>query len=235
MIRLLIYLLPVLGLFGPSLWVQSTIKRNDRELPDMPFTGLEFGHKILAENDLEEVEIESVPEGDHYDPQVKKVLIVEDRLNRKSISSIAIVCHEIGHAIQDKENYRPLAWRQNLVKKTQTFQKIGSAVLVIGLPSVFAITNSPVLTLIAAFLALGCLATNTLIHLVTLPVEFDASFKRALPILENYVPKENLPQCRSVLRAAALTYVAASIVSIFRLRTIFLIFITLFRAVVLKR
>ena len=107
--------------------------------------------------------------------------------------------------------------------------------MVIGLPTVFTITNSVTLTLIAAFLALGCLATNTLIHLVTLPVEFDASFKRALPILENYVPKENLPQCRSVLRAAALTYVSASIFSIFRLRTMFWVFILLFRAVVLKR
>ena len=228
--RLIIFLLPLLVLFGPNLWVRSTMKRHDNELPDMPFTGLEFGNKIITQSELGNVEIESVPEGDHYDPIEKKVRVVADRLNRKSITSISVVCHEIGHAIQDKENYPPLAWRQKLIKKTRVFQNVGSAVLVIGLPSIFTFTHSLALTAIGAFLALGCLSTNALIHLVTLPVEFDASFNRALPILKDYVPKENLPQCRSVLRAAALTYVSASIVSIFRARSIFLIFTALSRA-----
>ena len=65
-------------------------------------------------------------------------------------------------------------------------------------------------------------STNVLIHLITLPTEIDASFKKALPILNKYVPKENLKQCRSVLTAAALTYLAASIRSIINLRFILL-------------
>ena len=76
---------------------------------------------------------------------------------------------------------------------------------------------------------MGCLSTNVLIHLITLPVEFYAS-KRALKILENYVPNSNMKQCKSVLRAAALTYLAQSIVIIFRLKIILLSFINIFKS-----
>ena len=231
MVKLIMYALPFFALFAPNLWVQFTFRKNDKHLSDMPFTGQEFGKKIIAQNELKNVEIESIKKGDHYDPNKKRVCIVKDRLVKKSITSITIVCHEIGHALQDKENYAPLKWRQTLIEKTHIFQKIGSVFLIVGIPSIFAATKSPVFTLICAFIALGCLSTNALIHLVTLPVEFDASFKRALPILKKYVPKENLEQCKSVLRAAALTYVTGSIVSIFRLRSIYLIFIGLFKMV----
>ena len=78
---------------------------------------------------------------------------------------------------------------------------------------------------------MGCLSTNVLIHIITLPVEFDAS-KRALLILEKYVPKKNMKQCRSVLRAAAFTYLAQSIVSIFRLKIILLSFINIFKSLI---
>ena len=162
----------------------------------------------------------------------KKIHIGEDKLNKKSITSIAVVAHEIGHAIQDKENYKPLIMRQKLIEKTMIFQRLGSFLLVIGLPSIFAFTKSPFITFIAAMIIMGCLSTNVLIHLITLPVEFDASFKRALPILQKYVPKENMKQCRSVLRAAALTYLAQSIVSIFRLKVILFSFINIFKSII---
>ena len=79
---------------------------------------------------------------------------------------------------------------------------------------------------------MGCLSTNVLIHLVTLPVEFDASFRKALPILKKYVPKENINQCKSVLKAAAITYLAQSIVSIFRLNIIMLSFINIVKSII---
>jgi len=186
----------------------------------MPFTGNQLGQKLLIENKLENVLIEPIKQIDHYNPIEKKVHISEDKLNKKSITSIAVVAHEIGHAIQDKENYKPLILRQKLIEKTIILQRIGSFLLIIGLPSIFAFTKSPLITFFAAIIIMGCLSTNALIHLITLPVEFDASFKRALPILKKYVPRENMRQCRSVLRAAAFTYLAQSIVSIFRLKII---------------
>ena len=160
----------------------------------MPFTGKELGLKLLKENQLENVLIESINHADHYNQIEKKVRISQDKLNKKSITSIAVVAHEIGHAIQDKENYKPLLLRQRLIEKTILFQRIGSFLLIIGLPSIFAITKSPFITFLAAILIMGCLSTNVVIHLITLPVEFDASFKRALPILQRYVPKDNMRQ-----------------------------------------
>ena len=198
----------------------------------MPFTGNQLGQKILKENNLENVLIEPIKQVDHYNPLKKKVHITEDKLHKKSITSIAVVAHEIGHAIQDKENYKPLLLRQKLIEKTMIFQRIGSFLLIIGLPSIFAITKSPFITFIAAIIIMGCLSTNVLIHLITLPVEFDASFKRALPILQKYVPKENMRQCRSVLRAAAFTYLAQSIVSIFRLKVILFSFINILKSII---
>jgi len=198
----------------------------------MPFTGNQLGQKLLKENNLENVLIEPIKQVDHYNPLKKKVHISEDKLHKKSITSIAVVAHEIGHAIQDKENYKPLLLRQKLIEKTLVFQRIGSFLLIIGLPSIFAITKSPFITFIAAIIIMGCLSTNVLIHLITLPVEFDASFKRALPILQKYVPKENMRQCRSVLRAAAFTYLAQSIVSIFRLKVILFSFINILKSII---
>ena len=198
----------------------------------MPFTGNQLGQKLLIENKLENVLIEPIKQIDHYNPVEKKVHISEDKLHKKSITSIAVVAHEIGHAIQDKENYKPLILRQKLIEKTIILQRIGSFLLIIGLPSIFAFTKSPLITFLAAIIIMGCLSTNVLIHLITLPVEFDASFKRALPILKKYVPKENMRQCRSVLRAAALTYLAQSIVSIFRLKIILFSIFNILKSVV---
>ena len=198
----------------------------------MPFTGKELGIKLLKENKLENILIEPINQVDHYNPLEKKVRISEDKLHKKSITSIAVVAHEIGHAIQDKENYKPLLLRQKLIEKTILFQRVGSFLLIIGLPAIFAISKSPFITFLAAILIMGCLSTNVVIHLITLPVEFDASFKRALPILQKYVPNENMRQCRSVLRAAAFTYLAQSIVSIFRLKVILFSFINILKSII---
>ena len=214
------------------MWVTHVLKKNNKILPDMPFTGKELGLKLLKENKLDNVLIEPIKQVDHYNPLEKKVRISEEKLNKKSITSIAVVAHEIGHAIQDKENYKPLLLRQKLIEKTIIFQRVGSFLLIIGLPSIFAITKSPFITFLAAILIMGCLSTNVVIHLITLPVEFDASFKRALPILQKYVPNENMRQCRSVLRAAAFTYLAQSIVSIFRLKVILFSFINILKSII---
>ena len=232
MIKFFFYLIPFLCIFIPNFWVNYVLRKNNKILSDMPFTGKELGEEILKEQKIHNVSIESIKKLDHYNPVKKIIHIAEDKLTKKSITSIAVVVHEIGHAIQDKENYKPLIIRQKLIEKTMIFQRLGSFLLIIGIPSIFTITKSPLITFIAAIIIMGCLSTNVLIHLVTLPVEFDASFKRALPILQKYVPKENMSQCRSVLRAAALTYLTQSIVSIFRLKVILFSFINIFKSII---
>ena len=229
MIKLFFYILPFLVVFLPSLWVNYILKKFNVTFSDMPFTGKELGKKILEDQNITNVSINSIKQLDHYNPIEKKIHISEDKINKKSITSIAVVAHEIGHAIQDKENYKPLKLRQTLIEKTLILQRIGSFLLIIGLPSIFAFTKNPFITFLAGIMIMGCLSTNVLIHLITLPVELDAS-KKALNILEKYVPNKNLKQCKSVLRAAALTYLAQSIISIFRLKIILLSFINIFKS-----
>ena len=96
MIKLFFYFLPFLSLFVPSMWVNYVLRKNNETLPDMPFTGNELGIKLLQENNLENVLIEPIKQIDHYNPIEKKVNISEDKLHKKSITSIAIVAHEIG-------------------------------------------------------------------------------------------------------------------------------------------
>ena len=226
MTKIFLYLIPLALIYLPIFWIKYNFKKNNKIFEDMPFTGKELGEKILEENNLKEISINSIkdlPIGScHYDHEKKEINISDSIYNRKSITSLAVIVHEIGHAIQDKENSKLLNLRISLIKKTNVLQKIGSIVLIIGIPSIFALTKSPFIVLLMTLIIIASFSTNVLIHLITLPTEIDASFKKALPILNKYVPKENLKQCRSVLTAAALTYLAASIRSIINLRFILL-------------
>ena len=226
MIKIFLYLIPLGLIYLPDLWIKYNFKKNNKIFKDMPFSGKELGEKILEENNIKEIPINSIkdlPIGScHYDPKKKEINISESIYERKSITSLAVIVHEIGHAIQDKENSKLLNLRISLIKKTSVLQKIGAIVLIIGVPSIFALTKSPIIVLLMTLIIIASFSTNLLIHLITLPTEIDASFRKALPILNKYVPKENLKQCRSVLTAAALTYLAASIRSIINLRFILL-------------
>ena len=99
------------------LWLNYVFKKNDVILENMPFNGLEFGNLILKERGLQNVLIEQTKIGDHYDLTEKKIKVLDERLEKKSITAISIVCHEIGHAIQHSENYKPLEQRNKIVKK----------------------------------------------------------------------------------------------------------------------
>ena len=188
----------------------------------MPFNGLEFGEQILKEKGLSDVVIESTMEGDHYDPTEKIVRVKQDRLENKSITAISIVCHEIGHAIQHNENYKPLNRRQVLVDNTAWISKLGGGILYIGFPILFATGSFPLIRGVLIIVLLTIII-NILVHLVTLDVEIDASFNKALPILKEKIPTEYHEKCRSVLRAAAYTYVIGSLQSFISLRYIWLL------------
>ena len=111
----------------------------------MPFNGLEFGEQIIKEKNLSDVVIEGTKGGDHYDPNEKKVRVKQERLDNKSITAISVVCHEIGHAIQHNENYKPLERRQILVKNTTWISKLGGGIFYIGLPTLFATGSLPLI------------------------------------------------------------------------------------------
>ena len=188
----------------------------------MPFTGLEFGKLLLKENTLEGVKITHTDAGDHYDLENQEVRVLEDRLSKKSITAISIVAHEIGHAIQHKEKYIPLEQRTKLVKNTYWISRLGGGVLYSGIPIILA-TGSSSLIKICLFIAFLSVIISALVHIITLDVEMDASFNRALPILKEKVPEEYLIGCRSVLRAAAFTYVIGALTNFLSLRYLWIL------------
>jgi len=206
----------------PMLWLNYVFKKNDAILENMPFNGLEFGNLILKEKGLQNVLIEQTKMGDHYDLNERKIKILDDRLAKKSITAIAIVCHEIGHAIQHSENYKPLEQRNKIVKNTAWITRIGSGILYMGIPTIFA-TGASSLIKVCLVITLLSLLIGVLVHLITLDVELDASFNRALPILKEKVPVEYHRACKSILLAAAFTYLIGTIRNFLSLRYIWLL------------
>ena len=219
---MIFYLFGIFIYVVPGLWVYYTLNKHDDILPNMPFTAKEFGLNLLKEQELENVKIEDTKIGDHYDPNSKTVRVKPDRLDKKSITSITVMCHEIGHAIQHKEEYGPLTQRTNIVEKTMWISRIGGGVLYTALPLIIA-TGSFGLIKICLFFVLISVLIGVLIHLITLNVEIDASFHRAMPILKDKIPEQYHNQCQSILRAAAFTYVIGALTSFLSLRYVWLI------------
>ena len=218
-----IYFILLIILFVlPIFWLNFVFKKNDSILINMPFNGLEFGNEILKEKGLTNVEIEKTLIGDHYDLNEKKVKVLEERLTKKSLTAISVICHEIGHAIQHHEKYKPLEQRNKIVKNTAWITSIGSGILYMGIPTIFA-TGATSLIKVCLIITLLSMIIGVLIHLITLDVEFDASFNKALPILKEKVPKEYHNACRSILLAAAFTYVIGTIRNFLSLRYIWLL------------
>ena len=203
----------------PVVWINYVFKKNDEILPNMPFNGIEFGNQLIKELELKDVCLEKTLIGDHYDLDQKKVKVGEDRLRKKSLTSISIICHEIGHAIQHAENYTPLITRTKLVKNTLWINKIAFAVIYIGLPIIFATGYLPLIK-VCILLILLSLFIGVVIHLVTLEVELDASFNKAMPIIKKKIPAVYHDSCRSILRAAAFTYVVGVFKNLISLRMI---------------
>lgn len=201
----------------PVIWINNVFKKNDKILPNMPFDGHEFGDRLIKEFKLKDVRLEKTLIGDHYDLEQKKVRVREERLKRKSLTSISIVCHEIGHAIQHAEGYSPLFTRTKLVKNTQWINKISALIIYTGLPVIFATGSLPLIKLCVIIVLLSMLI-GLVIHLITLEVELDASFNKAFPIIKEKIPEVYHDACYTVLRAAAFTYVIGVFKNIISLR-----------------
>lgn len=212
-VLLIILLLCIL--FVPQWWAKRVMQRHSAPRADYPGTGGELARHLLDKFELSSVRVEITEQGDHYDPVAKTVRLTADHFNGKSLTAIAVAAHEVGHAIQDALNYAPLRWRSRLVSAANTAQRIGSGMMVL-MPVITLLARSPRAAIIMFALGLSGMALSVLVHLVTLPVELDASFNRALPLLQagQYLDEQDQVAAQQVLRAAALTYLAASLASL---------------------
>ena len=205
-------------IFGPSLWVKLVMKRYSSVKPEMPGTGGELAKHLIQRFSLKDVEVEVTELGDHYDPIEKKVRLLREHYESKSLTAIAIAAHEVGHAIQDQQGDKRLATR---TKMAPVVDKVArwSAVIISLSPVIAIITRHPMPFSLLLFLGLSGFTARMMFHAVTLPIEFDASFSKALPVLQegNYVSESDEVAVSRILRAAALTYVSAALADILNL------------------
>ncbi len=201
--------------FLPGIWVQRVLSTYSEPADRYAGTGAQLARHLLDHYGMQSVKVEETKLGDHYDPTDKAVRLTPDKFAGRSLTAITVAAHEVGHALQDKEGFKPLKYRTQLVKATQKFEKLGAAILMIS-PFIGAIARAPGIGIIFFLGGLMTLGTSTLVHLITLPTEIDASFNRALPMLEkqNILKAVDKRHSRRILKAAAFTYVSASLMSL---------------------
>lgn len=209
---LLILLFAAIGLtIYAQIKVKSTFKKYSKVRGSFGQTGSHVARYILDKNGLYNVRVEHVygELSDHYDPRAKVVRLSDSVYSSTSLAAIAVAAHEVGHAIQDANDYSFLRFRHALVPLVNFTSKFTWILVLAGL--FFNITGMLDLGIIFFSIAV-------LFQVITLPVEFNAS-KRALSELRTYelVADNEIRGSKKVLSAAALTYVAAMIYSVIEL------------------
>ena len=215
MIVAVFIVLVLVVVFGPGIWVQRVLDRYSVPANRYSGTGGQLARNLLDKHGLQTVAVEATDQGDHYDPEAKAVRLTEEKFNGHSLTAITVAAHEVGHALQDRDGYAPLKLRTRLVKATRGVEKIGAGVLMVS-PFLGIVTRAPVVGLLTFAAGMLTLGTAAVIHFITLPTEFNASFARALPLLDKHriLRQTDRPHAHKLLTAAALTYVSASLMSL---------------------
>ncbi|MGB0360412.1 MAG: zinc metallopeptidase [Endozoicomonas sp.] len=213
---LIIIILAILALvFGPQLWVKNTLRKYGKDRPDLQGTGSELANHLINRYHLKEVSVREGKEGeDYYDPETKVVSLSSSNYHGRTIAAVAVATHEVSHALQHQEQYPGFMRRQRRIKAAVMIERF-SAIALMATPFIFLLTRLPQSTVVILLLGASGMLASLWVQLVNLPVEMDASFNKALPILEErYLSSQDLPGARKVLKAAAITYVAAALTSL---------------------
>ena len=220
MVTVVLVLLVIAAIAIPGIWVKRVLRKYSEPADRYrdKGSGAELARHLLDRFELQHVAVEETPVGDHYDAEAQAVRLTQGNYHGHSLTAITVAAHEVGHAIQDARDEQIFRNRQRLAKLAIRGQQFGS-VFMLAAPVVLMVTRAPGLGLLFLGVAIGSMLLGTLVHLVTLPVEFDASFRKALPILADgeYLHEGDLPHANRILKAAAFTYVAASLMSLLNL------------------
>ena len=184
-----IIVLAIVVLFGPHLWARYVLNRYNRE-EYFSGSGIDLARLVVERLDLKGVQVEVTDSADHYDPLEKSIRLTEQTCGRKSLTSVVVAAHEVGHALQDQAGYKPLKTRTRMIRTAQKIERLG-AIIMIAVPVLAGLTRAPSVGALMFLGGLGTLGIPVLVHLLTLPTEFDASFTRALPLLSSgkYTPE----------------------------------------------
>ncbi len=210
----MIYLLIIIAItvvYGPNFMAKRILnKYNKKEY--FSGNGFDLATIILDKMGISGVRVEETKTGDHYDPKNKIIHLTRAQCGKKTLTAVAVATHEVAHAIQDYENYKPLRTRSRMINVAVKLEKIGAGILLV-IPIITVITRVPAAGFLMFLGGFATLCIPLFVHLFTLPTEFDASFKRALPVLKagKFIPEEDIPAVRNILFACALTYVASAL------------------------
>ena len=195
--------------------VKSTFSKYAKIASRSGMTGFDSARRILDANGLGDVRIAHVSGDltDHYNPTDNTIYLSDSVYGSDSAAAIGVAAHEAGHAVQHATGYTPIKIRSAIIPVTNIGSNLAMPLIILGI-----VLSFPTL----AYIGVAAFGLSTLFQLVTLPVEFDAS-GRALKALEGSLDGDDLASARKVLRAAALTYVAALAVSLVNLLRLLII------------
>ena len=221
------YVILVLPCILLSLWassnVNSTFKKYSSQFSRRGLTGAEAARRVLSAHGVGNVRIERVSGNltDHYDPRTNVIRLSDNVYGNTSTAAIGVACHEAGHAVQYAQGYAPIKLRAAIIPVTNFGSRLAMPLILIGL----LLAAFGDLSVILIDLGIACFGLSLVFQLVTLPVEFNASNRAMRAIADsNLLTEDEQAGARKTLRAAALTYVAATAVAFAQLLRLILLF-----------
>lgn len=208
--------------------VKSRFRRYSAIEGGKGITGAEAARRVLDSHGLRDVPVVRVSGSltDHYDPRDRSVHLSDGVYGSDSVAAVGVACHECGHAIQHQESYKPLVIRDSIVPAVNIASSLSWILIMIGLALMVSVSSYTSGSIGRILFDIGIIAflVVTFFHLITLPVEFNAS-RRGIREIETLqlVDADQVQGVKRVLRAAAMTYVAALAVAVANLLRVLLI------------
>ncbi|MBU6954077.1 zinc metallopeptidase [Hahella sp. HN01] len=209
----------VVVIAGPHLWVRHVKKKYSADIVDMPGTGGELASHLVQRFGLDDVRVVMAQSGgDHYSTEEKTIRLSPETFRGKSLTAVAVAAHEVGHAIQYARGENITKLRAKYSPAAQSAEKLALTIFMFS-PVILAVLHVPQLVLLTIATGLIALLASVAAQMVVLPLEWDASFNKALPILVDgeYITPRQEAAVRRILRAESFTYVANTLADMFRL------------------
>jgi Zn-dependent membrane protease YugP len=202
----------------PQFWVKKVFADFLVERDDYPGTAGQFAEHVIEQLAIENAIVKLSDNVNHFDPESRAVALVPEYYQSRSLTALTVAAHELGHLIQAEQGSIWLRLRTRLVLLSQKLERLGAVALLI-MPLGTILTRSPFVMVVMTGVGLSGLLMRVVVHLITLPMELDASFGKALPLLMagEYINEADEPKVRRILWAAALTYVSSALSSLLSL------------------
>ena len=221
------YIVLVLPCLILSLWASSTVNRTFKKYSTQysirRITGADAAARVLRNNGVQNVRIERIPGNltDHFDPKANVIRLSDSVYSSTSTAAIGVACHEAGHAVQYATHYAPIKLRATIIPITNFGSKLAMPLILLGIVLSFMGNFSYALV----YLGIACFGLSLVFQLITLPVEFNASRRAVRAISDSgFLTQQELVGAKKTLKAAAMTYVAATAVALAQLLRLIVLF-----------